>query len=429
MRWRGRAHLHSVLTNVVRGIAPTILTAVILGCAWLFFGVSTVQAMTVDTSNRSAVVAFYYSTYLASNGVSSGYTGNVATCDPGTVSPEYQSAGLTRVSYFRAMAGLSGNLNLSASWNSECQAAALMMSANGQLSHSPPSSWLCYTTAGADAASKSNLAYGPSSLADAIDVFVGDSGVSSLGHRRWVLYPVQQTLGVGASFGGSFSAYALWVIGGWGARPPSPEWIAWPGPGFFPYFFVPGVWSFSYPGADFSGTSVAMTLDGNPLSLTLVPTPNGYGDNTLGWTPQGVSSGRPSSDRRVHVALSGVIVAGVQRSFAYDVTIIDPAAPVAVGDHVGRDTGVRLLPNTPNPFVGATTIRYVLGTEASVRLSIHDVAGRLVVRLEDSRRGSGAHAAPWNGRAMDGRMAAPGVYECRLQTDSGSVSRTLLLLR
>jgi hypothetical protein len=385
--------------------------------------------LTVDTSNRAAVVSFYNSVYLASSSVPSGFTGSVAACDPGTIAPAYQEAGRTRILYYRAMVGLDLDITLSPTWNTKCQAAALMMSANRQLSHNPPTSWVCYTATGAEAASKSNLAGGSSSLPAAIDLFMGDVGISSLGHRRWVLYPPEQTMGVGATFGNGYNAYALWVIGGTGSRPPNPEWIAWPSPGHFPYMLLPQAWSFSYPGASFAGTIVTMELDGVPLSLTSSTTPDGYGDNTFSWVPQGIPTGAPSIDRRVHVTVSRVNIGGVLRDFSYDVFIINPAAAVAVSAVSAAGNGPRLLANVPNPFVQGTMIRYTLSKQTRVRLRVYDIAGRLVSRFAEAEQTPGEYSTWWDGRTLAGDLAAAGVYLCRVESDDGEDTQRLLLTR
>ena len=60
----------------------------------------------VDLTNREAVRRFYYTVHEASEGVPAGWTGNVARCDPGTVSADFLDATRTRINYFRAMAGV-----------------------------------------------------------------------------------------------------------------------------------------------------------------------------------------------------------------------------------------------------------------------------------------------------------------------------------
>ncbi len=72
----------------------------------------------------------------------------------------------------------------------------------------------------------------------------------------------------------------------------------------------------------------------------------------------------------------------------------------------------------PNPFRGATSIRFDLPRAQDVDLSIHDVAGRLVRTLAGGRFDAGAHAVAWDGR--DARGAEPaGVFFYRLETEDG----------
>ena len=64
----------------------------------------------------------------------------------------FQDATALRVNYFRAMAGVSAAVTFSDALGAKAQQAALMMSANNSLSHFPPTTWLDYTQAGAEAA-------------------------------------------------------------------------------------------------------------------------------------------------------------------------------------------------------------------------------------------------------------------------------------
>ena len=292
------------------------------------------QVVTVNPTDRTAVVQLYQNTYLASQGIVSGWTGNRSTCTAGTTSQAYADATILRVNYYRAMAGLPGDVILSNAWNLEAQDAALMMSAQGSLSHSPGTNWSCYTAAGAEAAGKSNLALGADAAA-AIDLYMDDPGTggnAAVGHRRWILYPPTKIMGTGniPSTGG-WAANDLWVIGGSGARPAQPAWVAWPPPNFIPWQILPhssGRWSFSYPGATFSAASVFMQQGATNVALTLEAQAQGYGDNTIVWVPQGIPTGAPSADLAYSVTVSNVVVSGQSRVFSYNVTIIDPSVPM-----------------------------------------------------------------------------------------------------
>jgi hypothetical protein len=281
------------------------------------------SARAVDPHDRQSVIAFYETAYLGSNGVASGWSGDAAACEAGTISDACREAVLRRIAYFREMAGLPGTLSLVPEWNARCQEAALMMSSNATLSHSPSASWLCYSADGDDAAGKSNLALGYSTFSNAVTGWILDEGLPAVGHRRWVLYPPLAQTGLGA-VGSSPKAYAMWVIGGSGPRPASPEWVAWPPSGYVPYTLVPRLWSFSIPEADFHQTTVTLTRDGAPVEATLHPVTDSYGDNTLVWAPSWLPEGAPATDVRYGVRLDNVRVAGEARSFEYTVTVLDP---------------------------------------------------------------------------------------------------------
>jgi uncharacterized protein YkwD len=388
------------------------------------------RALTVDSQDRGAVAALYDTVYLASEGVPSGYTGDYAICAPGDVSAAYRDAGLRRIAYFRAMAGLPSEITWRADWDAKCQEAALMMTANRQLSHSPPTSWTCYSTGGAEAAGRSNLAGGYATLPAAVTGWILDGSVPSAGHRRWILYPPAQSMGVGATFGNSYPAYALWVIGGAGTRPPAPEWVAWPPAGYVPYQTVGPLWSFAYPGADFSAATVALTRDGAAASVRLEIVANGYGDNTLCWTVLDYAGGKPAHDVRHHVAVGNVRVGGVPRAFDYDVVVFDPAStPGTPVEGPSPAAPVRLVAVVPNPFTVTTAIRYELPADAEVTLAVYDVSGRRVAELVRGCRPAGSHAVGWDGHESSGARAAPGVYMVRLQAGGATVACRLLLLR
>ncbi len=292
----------------------------------------------VDTSLRAEVVELYQSVYLASQGVDMGWQGDRDTCDAGTLDPRFHDATVLRVNYFRAMAGLGSDVVLDKTLNDRCQEAALMMSAEGRLSHAPGFDWACYSSDGADAAAHSNIYLGRAGPS-AIDGYIDDpyAGNFFVGHRRWILYPPQQTMGSGSlpASNGFMAADALWVLGPFGERPPGTEWVAWPPPGYVPYEVTPRIsrrWSFSYPRADFSHSTVSMTVDGVEVSVQLEPQENdrGYADNTLVWIPTGFPSIPPTTDLLCSVTVRDVVIGGQVREFAYDVILIDPEAILGV---------------------------------------------------------------------------------------------------
>lgn len=290
--------------------------------------------LSVDPQDRQASLDFYNEVYRASEGIASGWTGDHASCDPGTTSQAFRDAVVLRINYFRAMAGVPAGVLLSDEYNGKAQQAALMMSVNGQLSHDPPPSWTCYTAEGDEAAGSSNLYLGRFGWS-AVSGYMQDSGSGNyfVGHRRWILYPQTQFMGTGdiPSVSGYWSSNALWVFDQdnmWGPRPDTrEEYVAWPPPGYVPYQVVFARWSFSYDDADFSGASVSMTSGGADVPVDVQSVVNGYGENTLVWEPDATFDA-PTSDETYSVQINDVLIDGVSRDFAYDVTIFDPDAQV-----------------------------------------------------------------------------------------------------
>ena len=289
---------------------------------------SPVFTIGVDAWNRNAVVDYFNNEYRTSEGVDAGWTGDMGACLEGSTTVQFRQAVLRRVNYFRGMAGLPADIAFDDARHPKCQKAALIMIAEGNLSHTPDDGWACYTVDGAQAASKSNLAlgrYGPES----IDLYMKDSGQynTALGHRRWVLFPPQKTMATGdssAKNGFFYGANALWVIGDFGTRPPTPDGVSWPPPGFVPFQVVFPRWSFSFPDADFSKAVVEMRKGGLDVPVTTHGLKSGYGDNTIVWEPEGLPSAVPENDVHYTVRISGVRIGEANRNFEYSVSIIDP---------------------------------------------------------------------------------------------------------
>ncbi|GEM_PF-1724782 len=309
------------------------------------------SGFSIDRMNRNAVAAGYQQYYMSSEDFASviGWTGTAATCTEGTVSSAFQDRVLRRINYYRAQTGLLADISLDATKNAKSQQAALMMAANNALDHSPPTSWRCYSTGGAEAAGAGNLSwgtFGPRS----IDGQIRDDGSnnSAVGHRRWLLYPEAQEMGSGSvpfnysswppTYPEHNAASCVWVIGNFKANQPAVG-VAWPNDGYVPWNLVPNDgetfprWSYSYAGANFSNASVTLTQGGNTIPVTLENIATGFGDNSIVWRPNGIPDAAPAVDTPYVVTISGIT--GPISSVSYTVTLIDPNrvydAPVISG--------------------------------------------------------------------------------------------------
>jgi hypothetical protein len=124
---------------------------------------------------------------------------------------------------------------------------------------------------------------------------------------------------------------------------------------------------------------------------------------------------------------------GVQRLGALmanqHLMVVESAGPTATPqDNLPRPATV-VLTAAPNPFNPRTTLAYELATTAHARLTVHDVAGRLVAVLVDTELPAGSGEIVWDGKDAGGRALGSGVYIARLQAQGRSATAKLILAR
>lgn len=87
------------------------------------------------------------------------------------------------------------------------------------------------------------------------------------------------------------------------------------------------------------------------------------------------------------------------------------------------------LAAVPDPFRESTRVRFSLPQAGPIRVTVHDLAGRLVADLASGPRAAGAHSVRWDGRGREGRPAPAGVYFVRLWTVEGVSAGKVVRLR
>ncbi len=320
------------------------------------------SAVFLDISSREQSRTFFRTIYNASEGVPMEWTGDYNTGDSGNTSPAYKEAILRRINYTRAMAGVPDGVTFNSTFSAKSQDAALMMSANNQLNHFPPTSWTFWTADGREAAENSNLAIG-SAGPDSVNGYMEDHGANNaaVGHRRWLLYPQTEVMGTGDVPGidgvsNRRPANSIWVFDGnfGGVRPDTREsFVAWPPAGHVPYQLVHPRWSIAVAGADFNGATVSMTRkvgDGSPASIpvSLESVSTGVGEPTLVWVYDGLSANdpqthvRPAEDTTYAVSVQ---IVGQSQPINYEVVVFDP-------DMAGADFEEPVTAGSVNPVVG-----------------------------------------------------------------------------
>ena len=88
-----------------------------------------------------------------------------------------------------------------------------------------------------------------------------------------------------------------------------------------------------------------------------------------------------------------------------------------------------LAQNAPNPFRGATSVRFAVPQSGPVSLEVYNVAGRKVADLVTGALDAGAYTVSWDGRDRDGSRVASGVYLYRLNAGGETLSKEMVFLR
>ncbi|MBI4727591.1 T9SS type A sorting domain-containing protein [candidate division TA06 bacterium] len=83
----------------------------------------------------------------------------------------------------------------------------------------------------------------------------------------------------------------------------------------------------------------------------------------------------------------------------------------------------------PNPFKLSTTINYQIPKSAMVSLKVYNLAGQLVKVLDHGLKSPGAYRVNWNGGTDGGSKLSGGIYFVRIQAETSSLVKKILLLR
>ena len=231
------------------------------------------------------------------------WSGALESCDAGDVAEPGRGNALRIVNLYRWLAALPP-VSHEAGFNQAAQECALMMHKNGQLSHTPPMSWGCYSSLGASGAGTSNIATAPG--VGAVDLYMIDPGnPTTIGHRRWILSGSLGPIGLGSTSGYS----CMKVLGGSGSA--SQSFTAWPPAGRIPF----AAWNVSFQSLDetgwtvqsesiaLAGAVVSVAEDGIDRPVQTVELMGGFGSaHALRFNPKGWQT---SAGHTYHVSVSG----------------------------------------------------------------------------------------------------------------------------
>ncbi len=327
---------------MVTGRRRVVLTALVTAALALGTGSVAATAKDVDltTSSRASVAKAYNKVLAPALKVKTGWTGSTAKCRVGKESAASRKATRKAVNFVRALNQLD-EVKLDTKLNKKALRTALLMHANGALSHSPSKAAFskCWSTTGGVSASRSNLylSWGhqgdraPSTGARAIVGYMADTGAGNLavGHRRWILNPTTRVMATGSTS----TANALTVFGTrTSSKAAQPTYLEWPAKGWFPTQLEPlGRWSLSASGRSVSLAKAKVKVEQvstkgkvlKKLKVTRHAVRDGYGPHTLVFTVKGVKTPKAKKTLRYKVTVTGI--KGAKKSkYTYTVKLFDP---------------------------------------------------------------------------------------------------------
>lgn len=167
------------------------------------------------------------------------------------------------------MAGITKSVAINSNWGEDEMACSVVNAKKNTIDHYPKSTDTCFTWRAWAGCRYSNLAYGggaPQNSADTVLQYLDDSGVSSLGHRRWVLHPgITHTAFGGVKSSNSYYSAMVSINGTSMSGYPEVPFIAWPPPGPVHYQLFYSNWHFEAKGLT-SNAKVTVKYDGKTKS-------------------------------------------------------------------------------------------------------------------------------------------------------------------
>ncbi len=85
--------------------------------------------------------------------------------------------------------------------------------------------------------------------------------------------------------------------------------------------------------------------------------------------------------------------------------------------------------NYPNPFNLSTMISYDLPRREEVSLTIYNIMGQVVRKIDIGTKPAGKHSVVWDGNNDDGEAVASGIYLYRMDAGSFTASKKMVLMK
>jgi len=104
----------------------------------------------------------------------------------------------------------------------------------------------------------------------------------------------------------------------------------------------------------------------------------------------------------------------------------------SVGDQTSQNQKMLpfcLNPPAPNPVTHSTVLNFSLSQPGHAQLFVYDISGRLVKVLMDRECNAGQQTLTWDGTDSVGKPIANGVYTVMLSSQSGRLTKRVVVAR
>ena len=130
---------------------------------------------------------------------------------------------------------------------------------------------------------------------------------------------------------------------------------------------------------------------------------------------------------RLYYVVAAVDFSGNQSEFSEELPVVIVSVEDNASDGVPEDFA--LHQNYPNPFNPTTMIRFDLPQSERVRITIYNINGALIRTLAEGAFGAGNHNIVWDARNDTGHIVSGGTYLYRLEAETYSMTKKMLLLK
>lgn len=274
---------------------------------------------------------------------------NISTCTSGKIKQSTKDRILKYVNDIRAIHKLD-LVTYATAGDNDAQEAALICTANGTITHTPPTNYACYSAAGYKGCETSNLYIYMSSGQDnidsetSIDALMIDENVPSLGHRLSIINPFLTKIAFGRVDGRPKSGQAQsWNVSSMTLKyqdyvdgPTSVDYVAYPQNNYPTRLFDKSwflsfsaianktFWGGNFQSVNFLNAKIKVEKNGQSLTTSEISfnnNGNGSMGNCLQWKVAGLQN-----DTEYDVTISNVLVNGTAKTFTYKFNVTDKAA-------------------------------------------------------------------------------------------------------